>query len=135
MEPKARAMVCGRSHWDPRVMLETAWLSAFEKETVMTFHRTHHKMVCPLFVIWQTVLTWRQSALFFRETNILIKSSVNFVSSNISVIQNTIYQAIQYELTNVVPTLPQRWVISGPCYFFPLALPCALQDLNAPSRD
>lgn len=54
------------------------------------------------------VLPLRQSALFSRETNLLIKSSVNFISSNVFVIQNTIYHAKQYELTTMWYQLYQR---------------------------
>ena len=65
VKPKAKAMVCGRPYSGLRVMLETAWLSTFEKETVMVQMRTHHKMVCPLFDVLQTVLILRQSVFCF----------------------------------------------------------------------
>lgn len=51
------------------------------------------KSLCKCFL----KLPLTQSAALFRETNVVIKSSVNFININVFVFQITTYYAQQYE--------------------------------------
>jgi len=60
-----------------------------------SFMKTKVKPRSPCKCFLELPLT--QFAVFFRETNILVKSSVNFINSNVFVFQITTYHAKQHE--------------------------------------